>query len=183
MKSFLWTVAGLLCGFAVGIIVPLGLAYQLIYSGGDTNGIGTPLVFMAFITVPMGMMLGAYAGWYRARTGHWSGVFDASTQTTRVQSSTLTQDLTTLDKQFSGRPEAETASARADYLRELIADYETTKPNYGLFGVWIVASLIVPIFVVVPIARAWKHYRRKKAMNEHIKQVMSERSINEATFL
>jgi len=184
MNSGVWGATGILCGFALGIILPIGMAYLIILTADDAKGIGTPFSLLLIFTVPMGMMLGNYAGRYRARTGHWKGVFSASTlkgSPAEVQSHTLARKFAALDMQLAELPEAEVASTRTNYLRELVAEYEAMKPNYRLFAIWIVASVLIPFLVIVPIKMAWEHYRRKKTLSEHIQEVMSVWSVD-ATF-
>ncbi len=173
MKTLPWAALGLLGGAAMGIILPVGMAYFIILTSDDAAGIGTPFSLLMIFTVPMGMMFGAYAGRYRARMGHWRGVFEASTHgrsPIEFQSQAWAQNFSALDKQLTDLSGEEAQSARESYLRKLEDDYESTKLNYGLLGVWLIACLVMPLLIIFPLKIAWRHYRLKRDFREHIQK-------------
>jgi len=174
VKSAFWAVIGIPCGAALGIILPVGMVYLITLTADDAAGIGTPFALLMIFTVPMGMLFGAYAGRYRAQTGHWKGVFEASTHKqspTEDQSILLAQDFSAFDRQLAHCSEKEARSARENYLRQLLDKYESTKFNYSLLGVWLMACLVLPPLIVIPIKMGWEHYRLKKTLTEHIQKV------------
>jgi len=175
MNSGLWSAVGILCGAALGVILPVGTVYLITLTSDNAAGIGTPFALLTIVTLPLGMLFGAYAGRYRARTGQWKGMFKASTHeqaSSEFQSVRLSQNFSAFDRQLTSFSEKEARSTKENYLRQLLDEYESTKFNYRLAGVWLIASLVVPFLVVFPIKIGWEHYRLKTTLREHIQKVM-----------
>ena len=76
-----------------------------------------------------------------------------------------------LERQLTELPEDEAAKARASYTRFLLAYYQKIKPNYGLFLICLLMSVLIPILIIFLLKLAWDHWQTCKRVKEHIEYV------------
>ena len=170
----LWILVGMGCGLALALVISLSLAYLLILLGAE--GGNALFVWGFLLTVALtlvGVPTGAYAGWYRGRTGSWKGVCNASSTGSSTGSARdVAQRFATFQEQVSRLPERDVAAARADYIRELQRQHDDLTPNYGLFALGILYGVCAWPLAFIPLWMAWSHRRRLRMLRNHIRGVI-----------
>lgn len=177
MKYPFWVVIGILCGAALGIILSVGTFFVLFWLEGDrVNEAGTVFAILMILTVPGGALFGGYAGLHHARTGGWKGILSASTGASSDMGSSiaLQRRFVEFTNQLSFLPREQALSAKQDYLRNLADEYESIQFNYPLFGICLLITLGMPLFLVVPVFMAVRHYKLKNALQDHLRETVSQ---------
>lgn len=176
MKYLFWIPVGIVCGAALGFLVPIALGFLVVLkAGNNANGIGTPLAIMMIVTVPAGAVFGAAAGAHRARTGRWRGFASTSTSQIAPQlrgSTELRREFADLEIEIASMPEEQAPSAREDYLRGLVDEYDSARFNYRWFAAWIFIGLAIPILLFFPVGMLLRFHLNKNALREHTQEVM-----------
>lgn len=178
MKYIFWTLIGIVCGAALGIILPVGFLFVLVLLEGEEAGqAGTAIAILLILTVPAGAFFGAYAGIHRARTGGWKGL----SSPTIGSSVSNVRDIASLERQIAqfGEevatiPDGQVAGAKLDYVQHLMQQYESTYFNYPLFAAWLLAGLAIRPLLIIPALLIFRHWRLRSSFRRYIQQ-LSER--------
>ena len=172
MKYVFWIIAGIICGAALGLVLPIatGLFFDWL-SGDPANGVGTFFALVLIATVPIGALLGAFVGFLRAMTGHFSpssivnihSITKVLTQKRRFQK---------LNQEIAALPNDEALLLKEKHLRNLNDDYNSIQWDKNVIIVWLILSLLVPLVFVVPLVWAVFHFWVQNAMQKHIQYAM-----------
>jgi hypothetical protein len=183
MKYIFWILIGIVCGAALGIILPVG-AFLLMYllEGERVKEGGTVFAIMMILTVPAGALFGAYAGIHRARSGGWKGLMSptiGSTVTDLREVASLERQIHQFSNEVATIPEDQGPSAKLDYLQYLEHQYESASFNYPLFGFWLLAGFAMPFLLIVPASMVFRHYKLRASLRSQI-QDLTDRWLGEA---
>lgn len=177
MKYLLWITLCISLGVVLGFAIPFGICWAIVLEQGPAaNGIGTACAAMMVLTIPSGILLGAYTGVYRARNGKWKGVFSGAQrpgEMNLVKILALKQQFSDFDRRLEQLSLNEANEAKQTYLLNMTDDYESTKFNFQSFGLSVALSLMFPPLLVVPLLQVGRYYSIKAAIRNHIHFVVS----------
>jgi hypothetical protein len=179
MKYLIWISTGSVCGAALGFLGPFGLFLFFSWRDGDrASGIGTPLSLLTLLTVPAGALMGAYAGYYRATNGGWSGVWSASRDgrpKSGEKAAIPRKSLRGFHDELAAMSDEEARRTKREHLMRLWSEYGSMTLNYWLVGVLTLLGLLFRPLLIVPVLVTVRFFWAKHALKQHIQDVENVR--------
>ncbi|MDX1962187.1 MAG: hypothetical protein SFX18_03475 [Pirellulales bacterium] len=162
--------------------MPAAICLLIVLASRDANGIGTPFAILTIITAPLGLLIGALAGLHQGRTGNWRGLLHATTNQQAPSSASLETQFKEFERRLLDLPEDAVRTARGKYLNLRVSEFQNLRPNYELYAILLLSSLLIPFLIFVPIKLAWNYFHQRKVMRDHIQRLAQTWSMRDFSF-